>query len=58
MEVSGEFVKHAEALPRHYNPTLPAKNGAKPSHNDYPALALAKQESSSRASWPDGSPGA
>lgn len=45
MEVSGEFVKYAEALPRQYNPTLSAKNGAKPSHNDYLALALAKQES-------------
>lgn len=45
MEVRGEFVKYAEALPRQYNPMLPAKNGAKPSHNDYLALALAKQES-------------
>lgn len=43
MEVSGEFVKYAALLPSQYNPTLPAKNGAKPSHNDY--LALAKQES-------------
>ena len=45
MEVSGEFVKYAAALPRQYNPMLPAKHGAKPSHNDYLALALAKQES-------------
>lgn len=45
MEVSGDFVKYAEKLPSQYNDTLPAKNGAKPSHNDYLALALAKQES-------------
>ena len=45
MEVSGDFVKYAALLPSQYNPTLPAKNGAKPSHNDYLALALAKQES-------------
>ena len=45
MEVSGEFVKYAAALPRQYNPMLPAKHGAKPSHNDYLALALAKKES-------------
>jgi hypothetical protein len=45
MEVSGDFVKYAAALPRQYNPMLPAKHGAKPSHNDYLALALAKQES-------------
>ena len=45
MEVSGDFVKYAAQLPSQYNPTLPAKNGAKPSHNDYLALALAKQES-------------
>jgi len=45
MEVRGDFVKYAETLPRRYNPMLPAKNGAKPSHNDYLALALAKQES-------------
>ncbi|MBI5780346.1 MAG: DUF3368 domain-containing protein [Rhodocyclales bacterium] len=44
MEVRGEFVQYAEALLRRYNPMLPAKNGAKPSHNDYLALALAKQE--------------
>ncbi len=45
MEVSSDFVKYAEKLPSQYNGTLPAKNGAKPSHNDYLALALAKQES-------------
>lgn len=45
MEVSGEFVKYAEMLPGRHNHTLPAKNGEKPSHNDYLALALAKQES-------------
>ena len=45
MEVSGDFVKYAALLPSKYNPTLSAKNGAKPSHNDYLALALAKQES-------------
>jgi hypothetical protein len=45
MEVSGDFVKYAEQLPSQYNHTLPAKNGPKPSHNDYLALALAKQES-------------
>ena len=45
MEVSGDFVKYAALLPSKYNTTLPAKNGAKPSHNDYLALALAKQES-------------
>ena len=45
MEVSGDFVQYAAHLPRLYNPTLPAKNGSKPSHNDYLALALAKQES-------------
>ncbi len=45
MEVSGDFVKYAEKLPSQYSGTLPAKNGAKPSHNDYLALALAKQES-------------
>lgn len=45
MEVSGDFVKYAAALPRQYNPMLPAKHGAKPSHNDYLALALAKQKS-------------
>jgi len=46
MEVRGELVKYAEGLPSQYNHTLPAKNGAKPTHNDYLALALAKQESS------------
>jgi hypothetical protein len=45
MEVSGDFVKYAEQLPSQYNHMLPAKNGPKPSHNDYLALALAKQES-------------
>ena len=44
MEVSGDFVRYAENLPSQYNHTLPAKSGSKPSHNDYLALALAKQE--------------
>lgn len=44
MEVNGDFVKYAQLLPSQYNHTLPAKNGPKPSHNDYLALALAKQE--------------
>lgn len=45
MEVSGDFVKYAENLPRQYSHLLPARNGPKPGHNDYLALALAKQES-------------
>jgi len=45
MEVTGDFVRYAENLPTRYNHTLPAKNGPKASHNDYLALALAKQES-------------
>jgi hypothetical protein len=45
MEVNGDFVKYAALLPSQYNPMLTAKNGAKPSHNDYLALALAKQDS-------------
>jgi hypothetical protein len=45
MEVSGDFVKYAEQLPLRYNHMLLAKHGSKPSHNDYLALALAKQES-------------
>lgn len=45
MEVTGDFVRYAENLPARYHHTLPAKNGPKPSHNDYLALALAKQES-------------
>ena len=44
MEVSGDFVKYAEGLPHQYNHMLSAKNGQKPNHNDYMALALAKQE--------------
>lgn len=44
MEVSGDFVKYAENLPGKYQHALPANNGKKPSHNDYLALALAKQE--------------
>jgi predicted nucleic acid-binding protein len=36
MEVAGDFVEYAQRLP--------AKHGSKPSHNDYLALALAKQE--------------
>jgi hypothetical protein len=45
MEVSGEFLLYAYSLPATYNKALSAKNGSKPSHNDYLALALAKQES-------------
>lgn len=45
MEVNGDFVAFAEQLPKKHNQLLPAKNGLKlPSHNDYLALALAKQE--------------
>ena len=44
MEVNGDFVAYAEQLPGQHNHLLPAKNGPKPSHNDYLALALAKQE--------------
>lgn len=44
MEVSGEFVTFSEELPTRHNHLLPAKNGPKPNHNDYLALALAKQE--------------
>ncbi len=35
MEVRGEFVKYAEDLSGRYNHTPPAKQGAKPTHNDY-----------------------
>lgn len=45
MEVCGEFVDYAQRLPGRHNHRLPAKHGSKPSHNDYLALALAKQES-------------
>ncbi len=45
MEVGGEFVKYAENLPSQYNHMLPVKHGRRPGHNDYLALALAKQES-------------
>ena len=44
MEVTGDYVKYAQLLRSQYNHTLPAKNGPQPSHNDYLALALAKQE--------------
>ena len=44
MEVSGDFVAYAQQLPGQHDHLLPAKNGPKPSHNDYLALALAKQE--------------
>lgn len=44
MEVSGHFVAYAQKLPKQHNHLLAAKNGPKPSHNDYLALALAKQE--------------
>ena len=45
LEVRGEFVKYAETLAGQYNAKLSGKHGAKPSHHDYLALALAKQES-------------
>ena len=44
MEVSGDFVAYAQQLPGRHNHLLRAKDGPKPSHNDYLALALAKQE--------------
>ncbi|MBN9698217.1 MAG: PIN domain-containing protein [Zoogloea sp.] len=44
MEIRSDFVAYALQLPGRYNHQLPARNGAKPSHNDYLALALAKQE--------------
>lgn len=44
MEVRGDFVAYAEQLPGRHNHLLLAKNGPKPSHIDYLALALAKQE--------------
>lgn len=44
LAVSGDFVAYAQQLPGRHNHLLPAKNGPKPSHNDYLALALAKQE--------------
>jgi predicted nucleic acid-binding protein len=43
MEVSGEFVQYAAQLPIKYNQLLLHKSALKPSHNDYLALALAKQ---------------
>lgn len=44
LEVQGDFVAYAQRLPGQYNHSLPANNGPKPGHNDYLALALAKQE--------------
>lgn len=44
MEVNGDFVAYAQELSGQHDHLLPAKNGPKPSHNDYLALALAKQE--------------
>jgi hypothetical protein len=44
MEVSGGFVAYAQGLPGQHHHLLPANNGPKPDHNDYLALALAKQE--------------
>jgi hypothetical protein len=44
MEVSGDFVAYAQGLPGQHHHLLPANNGPKPDHNDYLALALAKQE--------------
>ena len=44
MEVSGEFVAYAQRLPAQHHHLLAANNGPKPDHNDYLALALAKQE--------------
>jgi hypothetical protein len=45
MEVDPHFVNYAQNLSIQYSKTLNASRGAKPSHNDYLALALAKQES-------------
>ena len=42
MEVRGEFVAYARQLSEQYASLFAAKNGFRPSHNDY--LALAKQE--------------
>lgn len=44
MEVRGEFVAYARQLSEQYASLFAAKNGFRPSHNDYLALALAKQE--------------
>jgi hypothetical protein len=44
LEVRGDFVKYAEDLPAKHANSLPASNGKAPNHNDYLALALAKQE--------------
>lgn len=44
LEVRSDFVAYAQQLPHEHNHLLAAKNGSKPSHNDYLALALAKQE--------------
>ncbi len=45
MEVHGEHVRYAEQLNARHNPALPGGSGRKPSHHDYLALALARQES-------------
>lgn len=45
MEVRSEFVQYAVSLTHQHNQTPSTKNGVKPSHNDYLAVALAKQES-------------
>ncbi len=44
MEVTGDFVAYAQQLPGQHHHQFAAKNGPKPSHNDYLALALTKQE--------------
>ncbi|MCC2637829.1 MAG: hypothetical protein K0Q68_1548 [Moraxellaceae bacterium] len=44
MEVQGEFVAWAQAMPARYAAVVAAQRGSPPGHNDYLALALAKQE--------------
>lgn len=45
LEVRGEFVRYAGQLVLRDEQNYPFKRGVRPSHNDYLALALAKQES-------------
>jgi predicted nucleic acid-binding protein len=45
MEVDGEFVKYAAELTAKYRHALSVNHGRAPGHNDYLALALAKQKS-------------
>lgn len=44
MEVRGEFVAYAAALPMRHAEAVAGLRGNAPGHNDYLALALAKQE--------------